>query len=290
MYRYDKKGPKRGVALYSYSAEFGLTKTLEDCFEDIHDMGAHGIEILANTHIENYPYPTDEWVEKWFHLCEKYEIEPVEYGNWIDSHVLGYRDLTTEESVEMLCRDIHLAARLGFSCMRTKMPVINPKLEPVLNWREIIKGALPTAEKFGIVMMPEIHTPTNLKSEMVKAFTDFVDETGTKCFGINVDFSVFRTNFREGEWVDPAFKANEPEDIIPLLPYIHCCHAKFINMSDDFEETTIPYPEIIKVMQDNGWDGYLLSEYEGADKYDDGYEVTQMLRKQHIMMKRLLGD
>ena len=26
MYKYEKKGPKRGVALYSYSAEFGLTK------------------------------------------------------------------------------------------------------------------------------------------------------------------------------------------------------------------------------------------------------------------------
>ena len=76
MYKYDRKGPKRGVALYSYSAEFGLTKTLEDCFEDVHDMGAHGIEILANTHIENYPYPTDEWVEKWWRLCDKYEIVP----------------------------------------------------------------------------------------------------------------------------------------------------------------------------------------------------------------------
>ena len=74
MYKYDRKGPKRGVALYSYSAEFGLTKTLEDCFEDVHDMGAHGIEILANTHIENYPYPTDEWVENWFRLCDKYEV------------------------------------------------------------------------------------------------------------------------------------------------------------------------------------------------------------------------
>lgn len=78
MYKYDWKGPKRGVALYSYSAEFGLTKSLEECFEDVHDMGAHGIEILANTHIENYPYPTDEWVEKWFRLCDKYEIIPVE--------------------------------------------------------------------------------------------------------------------------------------------------------------------------------------------------------------------
>ncbi len=55
MYQYNRSGSKRGVALYSCSAEFGLAKTLEDCFEDMHDMGAHGIEILANTHIENYP-------------------------------------------------------------------------------------------------------------------------------------------------------------------------------------------------------------------------------------------
>ena len=100
MYRNTQPGPKRGVALYSYSAEFGFEKTLEDCFEDIHDMGATGVEILANTHIENYPYPTDAWVNYWFSLCEKYQVEPVEYGHWIDCRVLQDRLLTTEEAVE----------------------------------------------------------------------------------------------------------------------------------------------------------------------------------------------
>ena len=290
MYRYDRNGPKRGVSFYSYSAEFGFTKTLEDCFEDVRDMGAHGIEILANTHIENYPYPTDEWVEKWFRLCDKYEVTPVEYGNWIDSHILGYRDLTTEESVEFLKRDIRLAHRLGFSVMRTKMPVISDALEPVENWREIIRGALPLAEALGIKMCPEIHTPTNLKGQMVRDFVDFIRETGTKSFGLNIDFSVFRTVFGEGEYVDPNYSPNAPEDIIPLLPYVYCCHAKFVHMSDDFEETTIPYREIIRILREHGWDGYLLSEYEGADKYDAGYEVGQTLRKQHIMLKNLLGD
>ena len=290
MYQYDKKGPKRGVALYSYSAEFGITKTLEDCFEDLCDMGAHGIEILANTHIENYPYPTDAWVENWFRLCDKYEVVPVEYGNWIDSHVLGDRDLTTEESVEMLCRDIRLAHRLGFTVMRTKMPVINEKLEPVENWREIIRGALPLAEKLNMKMCPEIHTPTNLKGEMIQAYLDFIKETGTKSFGLNIDFSVFRTEFAEGEWRDPLFVPNEPEDIIPLLPYVYCCHAKFINMNDDFEETTIPYKRVLEILVEHEWDGYLLSEYEGADKYDQDYEVTRTLRKHHIMMKNILKD
>ena len=290
MYQYNRKGPKRGVALYSYSAEFGLEKTLEDCFEDVRDMGAHGIEILANTHIENYPYPTDEWVEQWFRLCDKYEVVPVEYGNWIDSHVLGERDLTTEESYEMLARDIRLAHRLGFSVMRTKMPVISDTLEPVKNWREIIKMALPLAEKLGIKMCPEIHTPTNLKSEMVNDFIAFIEETGTKNFGLNIDFSVFRTEFAEHESRDPNYVPNKPEDLIPLLPYVYCCHAKFIHMNDAFEETTIPYKEIIEVLKNQNWDGYLLSEYEGADKYDAGYEVGQTLRKQHIMLKNYIGD
>ena len=290
MYQYNRKGPKRGVALYSYSAEFGLEKTLEDCFEDVHDMGAHGIEILANTHIENYPYPTEEWVEQWFRLCDKYEVVPVEYGNWIDSHVLGERDLTTEESYEMLARDIRLAHRLGFSVMRTKMPVISDTLEPVKNWREIIKMALPLAEKLGIKMCPEIHTPTNLKSEMVNDFIAFIEETGTKNFGLNIDFSVFRTEFAEHEYRDPNYVPNKPEDLIPLLPYVYCCHAKFIHMNDALEETTIPYKEIIEVLKNQNWDGYLLSEYEGADKYDAGYEVGQTLRKQHIMLKNYIGD
>ena len=290
MYKYDRKGPKRGIALYSYSAEYGMTKNLEDCFEDMYDMGAHGLEILANTHIENYPNPTDEWVEEWFRLLDKYEIVPVEYGNWIDFHMLGYRDLTTEESYELLARDMRLAHRLGFTVMRTKMPVISSKLDPVENWREIIKMALPLAEELNIKMCPEIHAPTNLDSEMVQNFVDFIEETGTKNFGLNIDFGVFQNNFDKEPPERRHFMGSKPEEIIPLLPYVYCCHAKFNDMSDDFEETTIPYKEVVDIMKEHGWDGYLLSEYEGRDKYDLGYEVGQTLRKHHIMLKRYLGD
>lgn len=290
MYKYDRKGPKRGISLYSYSAEFGITKSLEDCFEDMYDMGAHGLEILANTHIENYPNPSDEWVEEWFRLLDKYEIIPVEYGNWIDSHMLGYRDLTTEESYELLARDIRLAHRLGFTVMRTKMPVISSKLDPVENWREIIKMALPLAEELGIKMCPEIHAPTNLDAELVQNFVDFIKETGTKNFGLNIDFGVFQNNFDKEPPERRHFMGSKPEEIIPLLPYVYCCHAKFNDMSDEFEETTIPYKEVVDLMKENGWDGYLLSEYEGRDKYEQGYEVGQTLRKHHIMLKRYLGD
>ena len=290
MYHYDRKGPKRGIALYSYSAEFGISKNLEDCFEDMYDMGAHGLEILANTHIENYPYPTNEWVDKWFALLDKYEIVPVEYGHWIDSRVLGSRELTTEESYAMLVRDIRLANRLGFTVMRTKMPVISGDLEPVKNWREIIKMALPLAEENNVRMCPEIHAPSNLDSKMVHDYVEFIEQTGTKYFGLNIDFGVFRNVFPPDEKRQKGFVGSKPEEIIPLLPYVYCCHAKFNNMNDDFEETTIPYKEVVDILKEHNWDGYMVSEYEGRDKYDPGYEVGQVLRKQHIMLKRYLGD
>ncbi len=290
MYPYNRKGPKRGISLYSYSAEYGLTKNLEDCFEDMYDMGAHGLEILANTHIDQYPEPSDLWIERWFSLLDKYEIVPVEYGHWIDSRVLGFRELTTQESYNMLARDIRLAAKLGFSVMRTKMPVINDNLEPVKNWRDIIKMALPLAEEYHVCMCPEIHTPSVLHSKMVADYVDFIEQTGTKNFGLNIDFSVFRNHFEEGEYRSPNFKYSQPEELIPLLPYIYCCHAKFNHMTDTFEETTIPFKKIINILKDHQWDGYLLSEYEGADKYEPGYEVGQTLRKQHIMLKRYIGD
>ena len=59
---------------------------------------------------------------------------------------------------------------------------------------------------------------------------------------------------------------------------------------DGLSEDSVYLREIIQVLKDHNWDGYLLSEYEGADKYDPGYEVGQTLRKQHIMLKNYIGE
>jgi hypothetical protein len=84
-------------------------------------------------------------------------------------------------------------------------------------------------------------------------------------------------------------KFSPVEDIIPLLPYVYACHAKFYNMSDDFVETTTPYDKIISTLIQHKWEGTMLSEYEGSHKDVPGYASGQ-LRRQHIMMKRLLGE
>ena len=235
MYRYDRKGPKRGVALYSYSGEFGVSMDLEDCFKDMYDCGAHGVEILANTHIPTYPELDEEWVEKWFELLNKYQIEPAEYGHWIDSRLYKDHELSVKESLQMLERDIKIAHRLGFQVMRTKMGVIDDVNTPVTNWRDIIHEALPIAEEYNVKMCPELHMPTALKSKYVDDYVEFIEKENTKNFGFNVDFgtfqNVFESEFRLPGMPEDGGPCSRPEDIIPILPYVYCCHGTNSNIS-----------------------------------------------------------
>jgi sugar phosphate isomerase/epimerase len=288
-----KGKPKRGVSLYSYTGDFGITMTLEDCLKDMSDMNAEGLEILANTHIEGYPNPSEAWISNWHMMMAKYRIRPVEYGHWVDSRLHPGRELDAKESYNMLVRDIKLANRLGFTVMRTKLGVIDDTLTPVKNWREFIKMALGDAQKHNVRMCPEIHAPTRLKSKMIDDYVEFIEkEKTTPWFGLNIDFGVFqnkpRRDRRAQEGVGRPFEPlDKADDMIPLLPYVHACHAKFWEMTDELEDTTIPYGEVIAMLTNNGWDGYMLSEYEGPR--DLGLASDQ-LRKQHVMMKRLLGE
>ena len=306
----EKPGPKRGVCIYSYSDDIFKTATLEDCLAAAGDLAGEGqqigLDILANSHIEGYPNPSDAWVKKWHDMCTRYHVKPVEYGHWVDSKLYSEKQpwLDTKDSYNMLVRDIKLANKLGFTCGRTKLGVMDGQLTPVANWREFIKMALPVAEKYNFRMMPEIHSPSKLNSKMVDDYVEFIEkEKTTPWFGLNIDFGVFQNRRAGGraEGGPPAGMGGGPqggrggnrepskvEEMIPLLPYVHCCHAKFMEMNDNCEETSIPYPEIIKMLVEHKWNGYLVSEYEGADRNSGG--AFTAVRKHHVMLRRLLGE
>ncbi len=291
----DRKGPKRGVSAYSYHGEYGVTMDLRDIFQEISDLGASGLEILANSHIEKYPNPSEQWLETWDAMLKQYGVVPVEYGHWVDSRLYKGRTLSVKESVAMLERDFKLANRLGFKILRTKLGVIDETLTPVENWPEFIREALPMAEAYDVRMCPELHSPSLLKSKMVDDYVDFIEKTGTRHFGLNVDFGIFQTGdsalvgFGPNDFVGPPCDHSPVEDIVPLLPYVFCCHAKFLKMDENFNEVVIPYEDIINTLAGHGWDGYMLSEYEGPHADVPGYTSDQ-IRRHHVMMKRLLGQ
>jgi sugar phosphate isomerase/epimerase len=279
-----------GVTLYSYAGDFMVNMTLEDCLADVADAGATGIEILSETHIPKYPNPSDQWIEHWHDLLTKYQLKPTCYDCWVDSRMRKGRTLTVQESLDFLLMDMKLAHRLGFKMMRPKLGVVSEDLIPDPVWREMVERALPHAEKYDVKIIPEIHSPTPLKSKTVDDYLDLITKTGTKHFGLLIDAGIFKDRYvrepKKGEWIEPLLGI-EPRELIPYLPYVHHIHAKFWTMNEELREPTIPYDKLVKVLIEQGWDGYLSAEYEGDRA---SFAGTEQIRRMFAMFEQITAS
>jgi sugar phosphate isomerase/epimerase len=295
-----------GVSLYSYGGDFLVTMTLEDCLADVADMDATGVEILADTHIPGYPAPPPDWIADWHRLLERYELTPTCYSSWLDTRLHKDRALAVDEATEILVRDLGLAHQLGFMIVRPKIGVVSLDLVPDPIWREAVKRALPTAERHGIKIAPEIHAPTPLKSKIVEGYLDLVRETGTEHFGLLIDTGIFQNAERRGTHSDSVFVFGNPEpalreqvaremmkplavdpaDLADVMPYVFHVHAKFWDMTDELTDPHVPYEAVVKALVEGGFKGSLSSEYEGPR---DLYRASDMLRRQQVMLRRLVA-
>jgi sugar phosphate isomerase/epimerase len=69
-----------------------------------------------------------------------------------------------------------------------------------------------------------------------------------------------------------------------ILPYSFELHGKFHYLGEDLVEPSIPYKEILAVVQDSDFSGYLICEYED-ELYCGGTEFT---KRQLQMVKQLI--
>ncbi|MCB9420054.1 MAG: TIM barrel protein [Ardenticatenaceae bacterium] len=84
----------------------------------------------------------------------------------------------------------------------------------------------------------------------------------------------------------------EPRKMLPYLKYTSHIHGKFYEMVDDQTEFSIPYDEIIPILIEGGYEGYIDSEYEGNRWIQDAFDVdsTEQVRRHQAMLKSLLGE
>jgi len=299
--------PTFGVSLYSYGGDFLVTMTLEDCLADVADMGAGDVEILADTLIPRYPTPTPDWIDRWHELLGAYALTPTCYSCWLDTRLHKDRSLELDEAVALLSRDLDLAHRLGFTIVRPKLGVVSLDLIPDPIWREAVLRVLPRAEEHGIVIAPEIHAPTPLRSQIVDDYLDLVRETGTGHFGLLIDTGIFQTAERprthsDAKMIfgspDPEIRervnremttpmAVPPADLREVMPYVVHVHAKFWDMTDQLDDPHIPYDTVVQELVAGGYEGSLSSEYEGPR---DLYLASDLLRRQQAMLRRHVAD
>lgn len=286
-----------GVSVYSYTGDFGVVMDLDDCARDIADLGATGIEILGEGHVANYPDPPASFIDSWHARNEELGLTPTLYGSWLDTRRFPGRGMTVEEGAEQLALDLRLASRLGFSFVRPKIGVVTSDLQVDPIWSEATERNLDLAHDLGITICPEIHWPSVIKSPVVDEYIAFIERTGTENFGLLIDTGVFqKSHYRReepgvvsqlGTGAVPAFPV-VPEvpvsDLLDVMPYTVYFQAKFHEIGDDLSDEIIPWREILDVVLESGYTGWLSSEYEG---HKHPYRASDQLRRQHALIRRL---
>jgi sugar phosphate isomerase/epimerase len=82
----------------------------------------------------------------------------------------------------------------------------------------------------------------------------------------------------------------DPAALQEYMPYVHHIHAKFYEMTDEGSEYSIPYEEILPILAEGGFSGYLSSEYEGQRHTQDAFDVdsVEQVRRQQDLFARVL--
>ncbi|MNM63594.1 Xylose isomerase-like TIM barrel [compost metagenome] len=81
--------------------------------------------------------------------------------------------------------------------------------------------------------------------------------------------------------------SNNPdyEGLKKIMPYCFEMHGKFHYVGEDLVEASIPYAELLSIIKESDFNGYIVSEYEQEGPYDAVEQV-----KRHLNMeKKILG-
>jgi hypothetical protein len=323
---------KRGVSLYSFQNEtFQGKMNLEDCVRTCAEMGAFGIEIIGEQSFWGWPEVgvEDAAIENWHALMKKYGTTPVSHDFMLDYKRYKGRLMPFDEQVASVKKDIDFGARLGMKYIRALVSIAPEVLVAAAPYAEeknikilievhaplhfdhpwIIRHA-EAFEKAGsdaLGFLPDmgmflhhyppvwrakferLGVPKNIADYIVQAYEDRVLS----------EYLILEVQQMGG--TGPAIAmaevtrhnaAFEPKRMLDYMGRIHNIHGKFYEMTEDYVEPSIPYDEIVAVLNQGGYDGYICSEYEGNRWIEDAEEPdsVEQVRRQQVMLANLIGE
>jgi sugar phosphate isomerase/epimerase len=322
---------KRAVSFYSFQQEYLLRQmTLEDCVAVSEKLDIPGIEIVTEQMVPGFPKVPDSFFEQWHGWMEKYGRTPVCHDQFLDMNLYKGRMMTEDEMVESMLRDIKFAHRLGCTVIRVIVdtppeviarsapyaeeynvklgleihapshfdaPLIQNQLEMMERVGSPYLGVIPD---FGIFVrrLPRILTERWLRDGMKESIANYVVEAReSRTPPEKLEENILKLGGTQKDVATAIYSTyymiwSDPRRMLDFMPRILHVHGKFYEMLPDYTEYSIPYEEIIPVLIEGGYDGYLSSEYEGQYHIQDAYEVdsVEQVRRHQVMLKRLLGQ
>ena len=321
---------KRGVSLYSFQEEYFLRKmSLEDCIAAAAKMGALGIESIAEQMMPGFPNLSDAFYDQWHGWMAKYGTTPTCHDMFLDTKKFKGRLMTEAEMLASVIRDLKHANRLGCTVMRcivTTPPEIMAKAAPYAEQynvrmgleihapfnfdHEWIRRHLDTYAKVGSPYLGILPDMGIFEKRYPRVRSDRYIRRGAHPHIIQYISDAYAQHQRLDSLIDDVKKmgandldlamANDiqhmtyvnPRRLLEYMPLIFHIHAKFYEMLEDYTEYSIPYHEVVAVLVEGGYTGYLSSEYEGNRHIQDAYEVdsVEQVRRQQVMLSRLLQE
>ncbi|WP_228489237.1 sugar phosphate isomerase/epimerase family protein [Raineyella fluvialis] len=321
---------RTGVSLYSFQEDYYEgRRDLEGCIAAAAELGAEGIETLAEQMMPGYPDLSDDFYATYAGWMQTYGTVSVAHDLFLDTKKWPDRLLSHDEMVASVRRDIDHTAKLGATSIRV---IVNTP-------PEVVEAAAPYARDAGVKLGVEVHAPFSFDDPWIKRHLDVADRVGTDVVGCVPDLGIYVRRFPrvvierairdgadeavvrrcaqnyddggdtkalferiEASGADPVtvgfarmtthFIQTDPKQLTDHVDYINHVHAKFYEMCPDETEYSIPYPEIITALQVGGFRGYLCSEYEGNRHIQDVETVDSygQVGRHQRMMRRLIDN
>ena len=313
-----------GVTLYSYSNEYvnGIL-SFEEILRTVKAQGYTGIELVASQMVPGYPYPSDEWLAQLKALLEEIGLEPVCWSAYIDMGIRSDRDLTEDEIIQFTVNDLIGAKKAGFPMVRTQhaiSPKIFRKMIPFCKqldmkltiemhhphhpevpvWKELIeimrgegKGVLGFVPDMSIFQNhphePWIQEALNegCRKEVLDAMLEKHATQRPREEILAGDLSKIE-QFYGAQLIEDYDGATQVEQLRELMDCVFYMHGKFYYINDNLEEIAIPYQEILTMVKDSGYEGYIACEYEGHH-FDTQISAVDQLDRYVAMCDHILG-
>jgi sugar phosphate isomerase/epimerase len=306
-----------GVTLHSFTNEYISYKwSLEDMFQLVSVLGG-GVEIVGPAHQRGYPYLTDEYERLFKSSVERWGLTPTSYGTYTDPFMLKDRDLNNDEMVEYIVPQLQSAAKLGFTIARLQY-FSYPVIERLLPWAEKLKVKL--GYELHVPLTIESEKTQMLLAQIEKIgspYLGLIPDTGifarsistgrldmTRKAGVSEELmkqvvelwktktpghvalekllalGLRKENIGNIEFIWGSFGHSDPEALRAIMPHVIHMHAKFFEMKDGVEPN-VRFEEVVKVLAESGYNGWISSEYEGVG----GLDTFDLVRQQQALIR-----
>ena len=273
-----------------------------------------------------YPNPTDAEVDAWFSLLDQYGAKPICWDTMIFPV-----DGEFDHQREQLITEMKLCRRMGFPIMRIpvgpfgrglRVDVVESCLpiaeELDLNMGQEIHAPFTISGERVQQHIEFIQRTGTKHASLIPDMAIFASALppclGRKVIAQGADADLVKSiydAFAAGENMDRFAKGlgdvgpaeelltfavnNTPSkrsELIDILPYVSHFHGKFYEIDNNLIEPGVRFDEVIPILVQEDWEGYINSEFEGQRYHgpDDPCDEIEQVRRQHRLVDKLIAE